>query len=280
MHNLLNFLIKNSFWFLFIFLEIVSFYFIFSGNSYQRSAFFNYSNEVSGNVYSVGSSITSYFGLKEENESLLQKNGELLNKITALENYIFELEKDSIKTRAFLDSKFSANNEYVVARVINNSISQSHNYITINKGANDGIDVGMGVVSQRGIVGEVRAVSNNFSLIQSLLNPDSKYSSKLLESSVFGPIEWDGENPRYVMMKDYPGHEVIVVGDTVVTSGYSDIFPGNIMVGTVHSFEMQKNKNQYQLTIELSTDFTSLSNVLVVKRNWLKEKQELENSVK
>lgn len=280
MQNLLNFLIKNSFWFVFLFLEVVCFYFIFSGNSYQKSVFFNSSNEISGRVYAASAEVTSYFGLKSDNLELLAKTGELEERIAMLENHIFELEKDSLKTVAFLNSDFERDNEYIPARVINNSVAFSHNYITINKGSKDSIKVGMGVVSHDGIVGEVRAVSRNFSVVQSLLNLDSKFSSMLLRSNAFGPLEWTDQNPRFVTMREYPSHESVAVGDTVVTSGHSDVFPSNILIGVVSDFELQRDLNQYVLTIELSTDFNSLKNVLVVKREHLEEKKKLENKVK
>lgn len=280
MHNLLNFLVKNSYWFIFIFLEVVCFYFIFSENSYQRSVFLNSSNEISGRIYAGGAEITSYFGLKDENQQLLKRYGESLDKIAMLENRIFELEKDSLKTVAYLENHTEGENQYIAARVINNDVSSPRNFITINKGAKDSIKVGMGVVSHAGIVGEVRAVSHNFSVIQSLLNADSKFSCKLLRSQAFSPLIWDGENPRYGMIQEYPSHEEVVIGDTVVTSGYSDVFPSGIMVGVVDSFEIDKATNQYNLTIELSTDFQSLTNILVVKRDYLEEKKKLENSIK
>lgn len=280
MRNLLSFLINNSYWFVFIFLEAISFYFIFSDNSYQRSVFFNFSNELSGQVYKTSSNVTSYFGLREENVGLLQQNGDLMNRIAMLEDHIFELEKDSLRTRAFLDAKYEDKNTYIPARVVNNSVSLVRNYITINKGSKDNIEVGMGVVSHRGIVGEVRAVSSNFSIIQSVLNADSRYSCKLLGANAFGPLEWDGSNPRFATIKDYPSHEKVAVGDTVVTSGYSDIFPSDVMVGIIEGFEMQEDGSQYRLNVDLSTDFNSLTNVLVVKIDLLEEKRKLEDSVR
>lgn len=280
MQNLLNFLIKNSFWFVFLFLEVICFYFIFSDNSFQRSVFLNSSNEISGRVYNTTSEITSYFGLKSDNLELLAKTGELEERIAMLENHIFELEKDSLKTVAFLNTSFEKDNEYIAAQVINNSVAFSHNYITINKGSKDSIKVGMGVVSHDGIVGEVRAVSRNFAVVQSLLNLDSKFSSMVLRSNAFGPILWTDRNPRFVTMNEYPSHESIAIGDTVVTSGHSDVFPKNIMVGIVKDFELQRDLNQYKLTIELSTDFNSLKNVLVVRREHLEEKRQLENKIR
>lgn len=279
MRDLLSFLVKNSYWFLFVLLEVICFYFIFSENSFQRSIFLNSSNEVSGRIYTLTSGVTSYFGLKTENTSLLEHNGELQNKIKLLENQIFELTKDSIKTSAYLDHVYETENEYIPARVINNSVAKMQNYITINKGSKDGIKEGMGVISHEGIVGEVRAVSQNFAVVQSLLNTDSKYSSKLLNTNAFVPIEWQKENPRYAIMREYPAHEKVEVGDTVVTSGYSDVFPSGILVGIVHGYTEVEGQNQFELTIELSTDFLTLKNVLVVKRDYLKEKQALEKQV-
>lgn len=279
MHNLLNFLVKNSYWFLFVLLEVISFYFIFSENSYQRSVFLNSSNEVSGKIYAYTSGITSYFGLKDENVSLLEYNGELQNKIDFLENKIFELTQDSLKTQAYLDTIYEHENEYIAARVLNNSVAKLHNFITIDRGLKDGIKEGMGVISEAGIVGEVRAVSQNFAVVQSLLNADSKYSSTVLRSNAFSPLVWKIGDPRFVQLREYPAYEIVAVGDTVITSGHSDTFPRGILVGTVYKFEAVEGQNHNDITIKLSTDFLTLKNVLVVKRNHLEEKHALEKRV-
>lgn len=281
MRNLINFLLKNSSWFVFIFLEIICFYFVFSGNSYQKSVFLRASNEVTGSIYSISGSITSYFGLIEENQDLLEKNAELEEQVSVLKNYIFDNEANSIETEAFIRDSLGhkADPNLITARVDKNSISLLENYIVINKGRKDGVKEDMGVVSQKGIVGVVRAASTNSSIIQSLLNPNSRFSCKILNSNAAGILIWEGGDSRYAKLTEYPKYEKIEKGDTIVTTGFSDFFPEGIMVGTIEDFKSETDDNFYSLKVKLSTDFGSLKNVrLIINTN--EEIKELEKTVK
>lgn len=280
MRNLIAFLIKNSSWFVFIFLEIVCFYFIFQYNSYQRSVYLNSSNEIVGRVYSISGSITSYFGLREVNEDLLLKNAELQNEILYLEEYISRANTDTLTTQAIVkDSTISNPYEYIIARVINNSISQTQNYITINKGLKDGIVKEMGVVSQQGIVGIVRAVSENYSVIQPIINPKTILSCKVKGSNAPGSLVWSGDDYRYGNLEGFPRFEKFEKGDTIITSGYSGIFPEGVIVGTVEDSKAQSDDNFLTLRVKLLTEFSSLKNVLIIKNNHRNEILELEKEV-
>lgn len=278
MHNLLNFLVKYFSVLLFLILEILCFYLIFTHNSYQRSVYLNTSNILVGKLYETTSEVNSYFGLKNENEKLLQANGELLNKVALLESTLFEITKDTITVSPLVNNNIS--DEYIIARVIKNSINLNNNLITINKGINDSVMVGMAAISVDGAVGEIVEASSNFAIIQPLINTKSNYSCKLKDSNVFGPFHWDGLSSNFVTMNDFPSYEPIHVGDTVVTSGYSDVFPSNILIGTVKEIKLDEQANNYDLQIELSTNFNTLKNVLVIKRDYLKELNNLEKSVK
>ncbi|MFV0418909.1 MAG: rod shape-determining protein MreC [Dysgonomonas sp.] len=281
MRNLINFLLRNSSWFVFIFLEIICFYFVFSGNSYQKSVFLKASNEITGELYSISGSISSYFGLREENQDLLEKNAELQAQVSYLKDYIFEIEADSVKTEAFIRDSLGhkANPDFIIARVEKNSISMLDNYIIINKGQNDGVKEDMGVVSQKGIVGVVRATGANSSMVQSLLNPHSRFSCKILNSNAAGILIWEGGDSRYAKLTEYPKYERIEKGDTIVTSGFSDFFPEGIMVGTIEDFKSETDDNFYSLKVKLSTDFGSLKNVRLIN-NTNEEIKELEEKVK
>ena len=281
MRNLINFLIKNSSWFVFIFLEIICFYFVFSSNSYQKSVFFNSSSEVTGRIYSVSGSVLSYFGLRQENLELLESNAELNNRISELENYIFSIQSDSLKTEAILKDSLGRKAEphFIVARVEKNSISMLENYIIISKGAKDGVKTDMGVASQQGIVGVVRNTSSNYSIIQSVLNPHSRFSCKIINSNADGILVWEGGDSRYAALTQYPKHEKITLGDTIVTSGFSDFFPEGLMVGTVEDYKSETDDNFYSLKVKLSTDFGALKNVFLIS-NTNDEIKELEKKIK
>lgn len=281
MRNLINFLIKNSSWFVFIFLEIICFYLLFNGNSYQKSVFLNSSTEITGRVYAISGSITSYFGLRQENQDLLQKNAEMQIEIDNLKDYLFTLGSDSLKTEAFIRDSLGHRTEphYIIARVEKNSISMIDNYIIINKGKIDGVKPDMGVVSQQGIVGVVRDASSNFAIIQPVLNSHSRFSCKLLSSNAAGILIWENGDPRYATLTEYPKYERVEIGDTIITSGFSDIFPEGIMVGTVEEYESETDDNFNSLKIKLSTDFGALKNVYLINST-NEEIKELEDKVK
>lgn len=280
MRNLIAFLIKSSSWFLFIFLEIICFYFIFQYNSYQRSIFFNSTNEVVGRVYTVSGHISSYFGLRQANEDLLIRNAELQNRINSLEDYLYTLNEDSIQTQAILKDSIPDNSfEFIISKVINNSISNIDNYIHINKGSNAGIENEMGVVSQQGIVGIVRAVSPNYALIQPVINPITKLSCKVKGTNTPGTLAWDGADYRYADLEGFPRFEKFEVGDTIMTSGDSNIFPEGVIVGVIENAKNQKDDNFLTLRVRLSTDFASLKDVLVIKSKDWQEHADLERAI-
>jgi len=282
MRNLIDFLIKNSSWFVFIFLEIICFYLVFSNNSYQRSVFLNSSNEVVGRIYSISGNVTSYFGLKSQNQELLEQNAALQSQIIVLKEHLNTLVGDTLQTEAFLKNPQNMKSDYhfITAQVINNSVSQTHNYITINRGYSDSVKADMGVISQQGLVGIVRAVSRNFAVIQPVLNPGTRISCKTLDSNVAGPLTWDGEDSRYAYLMDYPKYEKFEKGDTIVTSGFSDFFPEGIFVGIVEDYKSQTNDNFYSLKVELSTDFSSLKDVILIGNSMREEKNKLEKEVR
>lgn len=269
MRNLINFLLKNSYWFVFIFLELICFYLVFNNNSYQGNVFFKASNEVSNKVYSISGNISSYFGLIEDNQELLERNAELRGQIDELKNYLLAVEGDSIKRDSTLNYILQRNSHLsapIIARVQKNSISLLDNYIIINKGTKDGITTDMGVMSHNGgIVGIVRVVGDNSSIVQSLLNSNSKFSSKKKGSSTAGILVWDGGDSRYARLTEYPKYEDIQTGDTIVTSGYSDFFPENLPIGVVDDIKSETDDNFYSLKVKLFTDFGSIKNVVLVK---------------
>lgn len=284
MQNLINFLLKNSSWFVFILLELICFYFIFSDNSYQKSVYLNSSNQIVGRVYSASSGIGSYFGLKEQNQDLLRMNAELQSEVFRLKEQLYSSLPDTVKTNAFLSDSLNKNkaSDYhmIVAHVTNNSVYQINNFISINKGAEDGVVEDMGVISEQGIVGVVRAVSNNFAVIQPVLNPISRFSCKIVNSNAFGTLVWSGGDPRYAELTEYPKFDKFEKGDTIVTSGYSSIFPEGIFVGIVEDYKSQSDDNFYSLKVKLATNFSTLKDVLLIKSKKREEQLGLERKVR
>ena len=275
MRNLLNFLLKYNHWFLFILLEVISFVLLFRFNHYQHSVYFSSANAVAGKVYEVSGGITSYFHLKSVNEDLLDRIMELEQQNHNLEDALGRHLSDSTELNSIRNLP---NTDYQVfkARVINNSLNLVDNYITLNRGSKDGIRPEMGVVDGNGVVGIVYDTSYHYSRVISVLNSKSSISCKIVGSEYFGYLKWEYGDSRYAYLKDLPRHAEFNLGDTVVTSGYSTVFPEGIMIGTVDDMADSNDGLSYLLKVKLATDFGKVSEVRVIARTGQHEQKELE----
>lgn len=275
MRNLLDFLIKYNYWFLFILLEVVCLLLLFRFNHYQQGVFFTSANVVTGKIYEVSGGVTSYFHLKSTNEALLDRNLVLEQQITQLEDALKAYHADSMEIRSIKNTPM-ADYEIFKANVINNSLANADNYITIDKGENDGIRPEMGVVDANGVVGIVYMTSSHYSVVISLLNSKSNISCKIMGSEYFGYLKWEHGDSKYAYLKDLPRHAAFNLGDTVVTSGYSTVFPAGVMVGTVDDMSDSHDGLSYLLKVKLATDFGKVNTVRILARIGQQEQRELE----
>ena len=279
MRNLLNFFLKYNYWFLFILLEVISFALLFRFNNYQGSAFFTSSNQLAGMVYEAANNVTGYFHLKSINDDLVQKNVELELQMERLRSALMELTADSTGLEKMKSDALKGYDIYR-ADVINNSLTHVDNYITIDKGENDGIRPEMGVINGNGVVGIVYQTSANYSVVIPILNSKSSISCKIKRSDYFGFLKWDGGSSEYATVKDMPRHSLFSLGDTIVTSGHSAVFPGGIPIGTVEDISDSHDGLSYLLKVKLFTDFGRLNDVRVIAQKGQEEQIELEQKVK
>ena len=279
MRNLLNFFLKYNYWFLFILLEVISFALLFRFNNYQGSAFFTSSNQVAGMVYEVANNVTGYFHLKSINDDLVQENVELELQIERLRSVLMELTADSVGIEKVKADALKGYDIYR-ANVINNSLTHVDNYITLDKGENDGIRPEMGVINGSGVVGIVYHTSANYSVVIPVLNSKSSVSCKIKRSDYFGFLKWEGGSSEYATVKDMPRHSLFSLGDTIVTSGHSAVFPGGIPIGTVEDISDSHDGLSYLLKVKLFTDFGRLNDVRVIAQKGQEEQIELEQKVK
>ena len=279
MRNLLNFFLKYNYWFLFILLEVISFALLFRFNNYQGSAFFTSSNQVAGMAYEAANNVTGYFHLKSINDDLVQKNVELELQMERLRFALMELTSDSTELERMKSDALKGYDIYR-ANVINNSLTHVDNYITLDKGENDGIRSEMGVINGSGVVGIVYHTSSNYSVVIPILNSKSSISCKIKRSDYFGFLKWDGGSSEYATVKDMPRHSLFSLGDTIVTSGHSAVFPGGIPIGTVEDMSDSHDGLSYLLKVKLFTDFGRLNDVRVIAQKGQEEQLELEKKVK
>ena len=247
MNNLLNFFIKHVSWFVFMFYVITSCVLLFRNNPYQQSVYLTSANSVASTVLEGYSAVTSYFNLKNINEELQQRNAALEMEVVNLKSQLANVKMqipDTTKVQPVV-----AQFDYVLAHVISNSVSQPYNYITINNG----------------VVGMVNVVSDHSARVISLLNPHMKLSCKVKRNGFFGSMVWDGKDPEFAMLQELPKQGKYHRGDTIITSGYSAVFPEGIIVGTVESVSKELSDNFVSLKVRLATNFMQLSTVRAIK---------------
>lgn len=270
MQQIINFIIKNSHRLLFLLLLGISFSLVVKSHSYHRSEYVNSANAVTGAYYEKVNEVNEYFSLKQKNKDLATENA-------LLKELLFN-KKDTILTSKTLFRNDLNNYNVVVAKVVKNSFNTRENYITINSGTNTGIEVDMGVVNDRGVIGIIEKTSANYATIQSVLNTKSKINAKIKNSNHFGSLIWDGTNVGFAQLIDVPRLASLKHGDSIVTGGNSDIFPENIPIGKIDKIFIDKKTNYYTINIRLFNDMTALGYVYVIENKRKKEKRQLETA--
>ncbi len=269
MRNLFRFILQNHVFLLFLLLEIVSFIFIFNFNRYQKSSFLNTSGRITGMIYESYSKVEDFFRLPAANRQLAEENARL-RMLLGVSSTTPTLPDSLLLKRTGGENQY----RYIAARVISTTVSRQQNFITLDKGLNDGIRPDMGIVTVGGVAGIITHVSPSFSTGLSLLNTRWNVSAKLARNNYFGSLVWDGTDYRRALLNEIPFHVELAVGDTIVTSGYSTFFPEGILLGTVESFEKEGGDNFYNIRVRLSVDFKSLSWVEVIENT---RKSEIDN---
>ena len=255
MRSLLDFLVRHSYVFLFILLEILSLVLLFGFNDRQKEAFMTSANSFSGTLLEWSSGVDQFFSLRKENARLVQEN-------TMLRDMLYELSDSQ-----YVDQQRALSSaDIVAARVVDNTIRKDDNYLTINKGSRDGLSPGMGVYNQDGVVGVVMVTGKRYSVVLPVLNGNSSISCKKKGSDNFGFLEWGGGDPYVAQLKDMPYHSAVEIGDTIVTTGFSSVFPENVPVGTVAGVERSKNGYTLKIQVNLSCDLSNLGWVYVHTR--------------
>jgi len=272
MRSLFRFLLRNHFLMLFLALEAISLTLMVSFNDYQRVTFFNSSNNLVGSVYQRFSNLDDYFSLGRTNARLAAENASLRKqlqyRIKNQENYPIN-RPDTVDAPAYV---------FTSAKVISNSVNKQFNYITLNKGSRQGIKQDMGIINDQGVVGVITNVSQNYSTGLSLLNKRLLIPAKITTNNYFGSLVWDGEHYNTADLNEIPFHVIVNVGDTVVTSGFSNIFPDGIMIGVITKYAVVSGTNFYNIKVELSTNFKTLKYVEVVQNTKRAELIKLESN--
>ena len=272
MRNLFLFFRKHYFIFLFLLLEVVSLILFFRYNNYQNAAMYTWTADISGIINSSYKNISEYFSLKRTNFFLSQENATLHARMPEA----IYLTSTAIETRN--DTLMQSEYRFISAWVISNTTNRRNNYLMINKGLLHGVKPHMGVIIGDKIVGQVLNVSSHFSWILSVLHKESKISAKFLKNNQLVSVEWPGNDYQKGIVKEIPKHLRVLPGDTIVTSGNSEIFPDGINIGIIDQLIEHHDDNFNTATLVFLTDFNGIGYVEVVVDMFRKEKEQLKAS--
>jgi rod shape-determining protein MreC len=276
MKNIFVFIRRYFNFLFFLALQILSIVLLVTYNKTHEAAYARIAYEVTGHVNLQYNKVQEYFHLKESNRQLVAENARLKNLLgtnfenpdTAIVSVLDSLVRDTLgKQRKFL---------WLPAKVVSNTVSSQTNYLTVHRGANQGVKRDMAAIGAEGVVGIVVDVSENYSRIMSLLHRNSKVSSMLKKGSISGSIEWDGQDPRYLTLKNIPKSAKVDKGDSVLTSTYSANFPSHVMVGTVFDITADASSNFYIIRVKTATNFLSVQYVNLVANMQWEEQRRLE----
>ena len=242
---------------LLIILEGISLAFLRQKDLYHDTIVGNFSAQIAGNLYSKRNQVVKYFGLAEENKRLAKENALLFSKV----RYSEKLAQDSTLPQQSPSQIFS----YIPAKIIDNSLTESVNYLMLDKGYVDGVEKGLGVIAPDGVVGIVVRVSKNFSIVMSVISTKSRISVKHQKSGVLGNLTWDGNNPWVLKVDNVSKTNNIAIGDTFQTAGYSNFFPPEIPTAIVTSVKQDPSTSFLQIHVRLSENIDKINYVYIVE---------------
>lgn len=274
MRNLLEFLAKYNHWFVFLILEVVSMVLLFQYNSYQGSAWFSSANAVTGKLYEWDANVETFFSLTKVNQELTQRNAYLEQEVQKLSDSLVSVTKDS---SIYHRDQFALLRNYrlIPAKVVANSVDKPGNLMTIDKGSADGIHKDMGVISGTGVVGIVYLVAEHYAIVIPVLNTKSNISCMIQNRGYFGYLRWKGGVSDLAYLEEVPRHAHFKLGDYVVTSCYSAVFPPGVRVGRILHVFNSADGLSYRVQLRLSTDFARLRDVCVIDDAAMKERLEI-----
>ena len=273
MQQIINFVIRNKTFLLFLLLFIVSFALTIQSHSYHKSKFINSANFFTGGIYESANNVSNYFDLKTQNEILVEENNELRSQI------LNGLDSTVVSTSKIDTTSYDGRYKIQTAKIINNNYSASKNYLTINKGEKQGLKEDLAVITSKGIVGIIDNTSNGYSRVLSILNTKSRINAQLRSSNHIGSLIWNAKSSSIVQLTDISKFAPVKQGDTIVTGGQSSIFPQGIPIGLVDSFVLDISGDAYTIDIKLFNDMTNLSHIYILENLDTEEIKQLENPV-
>jgi len=270
MQQIIYFFQKFKNFLFFLLLAFISLALTFNNLNFHKSKFVNSANFISGGLYSQVSNISEYWNLKSENKRLAEENKRLKNRLEKNNIMVFNVDSTIIDS-----TKYHQKYTFTTAKIINNNYTKDFNFLTINKGLNQGIGQEMAVINSKGIIGITDNTSNGYARVQSILNKNSKINARLKHSNYFGSLGWNGIDYNTVQLSDIPRQAPLQIGDTIETGGKSTIFPEGILIGVITKIN-KGNTADNTVDVTLFNDMSNLGYVYVIKNLDKKEIKSLE----
>lgn len=261
--NLVDFVSKYSYAFLFVILETLSMVLLFRFNSFQGSVWFSAANSMAAGVNGTYTNVISFFNLQHVNRQLTDQNIALQRETEILRQALASATRDTTVTEKLMREKLKGY-AMVSATVVSNSSERVNNYLVIDRGSSDGIRPEMGVIGGGGVVGIVYLTGPHHSLVIPVTNRKSSISCRVRGQNYFGYLQWDGASMVSAYVDDVPRYARVKVGQAIETSGYSAVFPPGIFVGRVSKISNSSDGQSYRLDVSLGTNFANLRDVSVV----------------
>lgn len=265
MRNILFFIRRHFNFLLFLFLQVLSVYFIVTYSKYHHAIFGNFSHRITGNVNTRYANVQQYFSLKRTNDSLMRANENLYNKLKeqyAMPDSGYRTLIDSLQLDSILQYRKIT---YLSARVVSNAVTGQSNYIVVARGSKEGVREGMGAVDpNNGVVGIVTDVDEKYAVIMSMLHKDSHISGKIEKSGATGTLNWDGRQPNHVQLTGVPSGAQVKKGDQIISSGFSTAFPKGLKIGVVTGIKKEKSSSSFNILVKTTADFNSLQYLYLI----------------
>lgn len=275
MRNLLEFLHKYHHWFLFVLFEVLSMVLLFQFNNYQGSVWFTTANAVAGKVYEWDAAVESFFTMAENNEMLTKRNFYLERQLAQLRR-LYQEATEKTDPKELQELEKISQYKLIPAKVVTSELHKKNNLMTINSGLADGVEPGMGVACGQGVVGVTFLCSDHYTVVVPVLNTaSSRISCMIRNRGYFGVLRWYGEEAGYAYVEDIPRHARFKRGEWVETNGYSSIFPAGVLVGKIVEVYNSRDGLSYKLKVQLSTDFGTLRDVVVISDKSIAERMRL-----
>lgn len=263
MFSLFGLLQKFSHVFIFLLLEGICFYLIVNYNTTQKEIFIHSTGQLTGNILNQSSRLNDFLLLEEENKRLTAENSKLIREVISLTDLVEQNTSNNLNRTLSFDT--------YPAEIISQTIHSNRNHIIINKGSQDSLSNSMGLINDIGVVGIITHVNNKYSKAISLLNVDCKISSTVKGNDYFGTMSWDGKDLNILTLSGIPKHAKFSEGDTVITNGYSTIFPPNLTIGTIVNYNIDRSNEFYNINVKPIISFGNLKKVYVVNNNFGEE---------